>query len=339
MMSPWLLGVVFVLVFAAAAAATWRVTLWLRRRAILDRPNARSSHTVPTPRGGGIGVLAALLPAWMVLAAFAPQAMPQAPLWSVLVGALLLAGISFLDDIGGVPALLRLIAHAVAVGLGLAALEAAGPVFQGLLPRWLDLAVAGAIWLWFLNLFNFMDGIDGIAGTELVCVAGGLAVVALAGYGPSQTAAPALAMAAASLGFLVWNRPPARVFMGDVGSIPLGYLLGWLLLDAAARGAWAAAVILPAYFLGDATITLGRRLARGESIFSPHAQHFYQQAVRRGLTHRQVVLAVLAGNLVLVVLAVGAERGERLAGLVAAAAVVFMVVRYLLGFGQPRLFR
>jgi UDP-N-acetylmuramyl pentapeptide phosphotransferase/UDP-N-acetylglucosamine-1-phosphate transferase len=338
-MSSWLLAATFILVLGATIAATGAVTRWLRQSAILDRPNARSSHTLPTPRGGGLGVLAAVLPAWMLLAAFAPQAMPAAPLWSVLVGALLLAGISFLDDLGGLPATLRLIGHAAAVGLGLAALERAGPVFQGLLPRWLDLAASGLLWLWFVNLFNFMDGIDGIAGAELACVSGGVALLSLLGYAAPGTAAPALALAAGGLGFLVWNRPPAKVFLGDVGSIPLGYLLGWLLLDAAARGAWAAALILPAYFLADATITLCRRLAAGEPVFRPHAQHFYQQAVRRGLTHGQVVRAILAANLVLIVAALGAERGERLAGLAAAALVVFMTVRYLAGVGRPRFHR
>jgi UDP-N-acetylmuramyl pentapeptide phosphotransferase/UDP-N-acetylglucosamine-1-phosphate transferase len=261
--------------------------------------------------------------------------MPQVPLWSVFVGALLLAGVSFLDDVEGVPAVVRLIAHAAAVGLGLAALEAAGPVFQGILPRWLDMALAGLLWLWFLNLFNFMDGIDAISGMETACVAGGLALIGLLHYGPPETVAPALVLAAAALGFLVWNRPPAKVFLGDVGSIPLGYLLGWLLLDAAARGAWAAALILPAYYLGDATITLARRLARGESMFTPHAQHYYQQAVRRGMTHGRVVLAILAANAVLIVIAVGAERGERLAGLLGAALTVLLLVRYLLGIGRP----
>ena len=321
------LAAAFVLVVAATAALTGVVLRVLRRYAVLDRPSARSSHDAPTPRGGGLAVLAVLLPAWAAIGLAWPAA-GGAALAGVLPGALLLAAVSWIDDLRGLDPRLRLAAHALAVGIGLAAM-APVPVFQGLLPLWLDRLAAGLAWLWFVNLFNFMDGIDGLAASETACLGGGLALIALVGGWPGATAPLGLTLTAAGLGFLLWNRPPAKLFLGDVGSVPLGYLAGWLLLDAASAGAWAAALILPAYYLADATLTLAGRAGRGESVTEAHAEHFYQRAVRAGRSHGQVVLMVLAANAALIALALGAERGERIAGLVGAAAVVVLLLRRL----------
>jgi len=324
------LAAAFVLVVAATAALTGVVLRLLRRYAVLDRPSARSSHAAPTPRGGGLAVLAVLLPAWAAVGLAWPAAgAGGAALVGVLPGALLLAAVSWIDDLRGLDPRLRLAAHALAVGIGLAAMAPA-PVFQGLLPPWLDRLAAGLAWLWFVNLFNFMDGIDGLAASETACLGGGLALIALVGGAGGATAPLGLTLAAAGLGFLLWNRPPAKLFLGDVGSVPLGYLAGWLLLDAASAGAWAAALILPAYYLADATLTLAGRAGRGESVTEAHAEHFYQRAVRAGRSHGQVVLMVLAANAALIALALGAERGERIAGLVGAAATVTLLLRRLM---------
>ena len=146
-----------------------------------------------------------------------------------------------------------------------------------------------------------MDGIDGLAGSEAAAIGVGLLLFSALGSGldPGMAllAAPILG---AALGFLVWNWSPARIFLGDVGSTPLGYLIGFLLLDLAVRGHWKVALILPLYFLADATITLLRRLLRGERIWQAHRQHFYQQAVRRGLGHAAVVRRVIAADLLLI---------------------------------------
>ena len=140
-----------------------------------------------------------------------------------------------------------------------------------------------------------MDGIDGIAGSEAAAIAGGLLVLAVFGNGadPSVTLLSA-AILGASLGFLVWNWSPAKIFLGDVGSVPLGYLTGFLLIGLAGAGRWKIAMILPLYFFADATITLGRRLLRGERVWEAHRQHFYQKAVIRGLDHAMVVRRVIA---------------------------------------------
>ena len=202
----------------------------LTRRQILDHPNHRSSHDRPTPRGCGIAVMAAIIAGWG--AALALGQAPSALLWP-LVAAGGLAVVSFLDDLYGLGAPLRLLAQSAAVPLGLWGVPGHG-LFGEFLPAPVDWVVTAVIWLWFINLFNFMDGIDGISGVETVVIAGGLAGVAYALGGA--------AMAGCSCRpwwwwrrrwFSRWNWHPAWIFLGDVGSVPLGYLLGWFAIAAA----------------------------------------------------------------------------------------------------------
>ncbi len=316
-----------VLVFAASLGGTAAVVRVLRRRAILDHPTERSSHASPTPRGAGLAVVPVLIAAWLVIGVGAPGGP-----WDIVIVcgcALGLAALSWLDDLRELPALGRLLGQAAAVAVVLAAAPGAGPYFAGLLPPVPDAVAAGLLWLWFVNLFNFMDGIDGIAGTETACVGAGVALAgaitgvdgALPFYG--------LTTAAAALGFLWWNWQPARIFLGDVGSVPLGFLLGWLLLSLAARGQWAAALILPLYYLADATLTLVRRALRGKHVWRAHREHHYQRAVKRGLSHAAVVCAVLAANVVLAALAALAALGWAWQAVAVACAVVAALLCYL----------
>ncbi len=294
---------------------------------MLDRPNERSLHVAPIPRGGGIAVVAAILAAWLALIATGLVA-PR--LAAVVFGGGLLAAVSWRDDLGGVSPAVRLVVQFGAVGPGMMALAPAGLVFQGWLPGWLDPVAAALLWVWFINLFNFMDGIDGLAGSEAAAI--GLGLLLFAGFGgdPGFAALAAVA-AAAAIGFLVWNWAPARIFLGDVGSVPLGYLLGYLLLDVAAHGHWKIALILPLYFLADATLTLFRRLARGERVWQAHREHFYQRAVQRGLGHAVVARRVIAANLVLIGCGWAAENNWGIAGLVTAVAVVLALLASLAG--------
>jgi len=325
----WVLIAGFVAVFALTVPAVGGVRRVLLRRAILDEPNARSSHSVPTPRGGGAGVLAMALPAWLAVVLLDPFAAELPRAWLVPALALALAGVSALDDLRGLPVGVRFAVQAAAVAAGLAALP--GPVFHGFLPPALDFALAGLAWLWFVNLFNFMDGIDGISAVETVAIGGGLfLVVAVAGVAPTLGAL-GLLLSAGALAFLYWNWPPARVFLGDVGSVPLGFLLGYLILALAGHGAWAAAAILPLYYLGDATLTLIRRLLRRERVWRAHREHFYQQAVQRGLGHAAVSLRVAGCNAVLVLLALASLAPPAWAALAAAAVVVLAFLVHLRG--------
>ena len=306
----------------------------LRRRAVLDRPNERSLHQIPTPRGGGIAVVAAIIVAWWALTRLGLLPRPAAP---ILIGALILAAVSWVDDLRGLPAAVRLAVQLVAIGLVLRAGLLSGLVLQGSLAPDLDGIVTAVLWLWFVNLFNFMDGIDGLAGSEAAAIGAGLLLFAIVGIGQNPgLAALAAAIVAAAGGFLVWNWAPARIFLGDVGSVPLGYLLGFLLLDQAARGHWKLALILPLYFLADATITLLRRLARGERIWEGHRGHFYQGAVKRGFGHAAVTESVIAADLVLVGCAWVTENGWPSPGLAVAGAAVLLLLGWMAAAPVPR---
>ncbi|OIR00832.1 putative undecaprenyl-phosphate N-acetylglucosaminyl 1-phosphate transferase [mine drainage metagenome] len=302
---------------------------WLRRKQILDLPNERSSHSLPTPRGGGLAVTPVCLVAWLVLAAVG-LALPGTP-W-VVAGAAALLGLSWADDRFSLPAAPRFAVHFLACALGLAALPHQALILQGLLPWWADRLVALLGYVWFVNLTNFMDGIDGITGAEAASVAAGLALLAWLDGRP-QAVLPSLALLAAALGFLVWNWHPAKLFLGDSGSVPLGYLLGWLLLDLAGHGHLAAGLILPLYYLADATLTLLRRAARGEKLWQAHRQHFYQRAVRGGVSHSGVVLRILAVNMLLIALAVAAGRWP-LAALAAAGLAMAGLLAHLARLGR-----
>lgn len=304
-----LIAAIAAIVFLASVGGTRLVLAWLRHRAILDHPNERSSHALPTPRGGGIAVVGVLVVAW---ALFGP------PCAKIAAGlALVLAVLSWIDDIktGGLSPLVRLTAQFVAVAAALVLWPDRGLVFAGLLPPVADAVLAGLLWIWFINAFNFMDGIDGISGIEITAVGlGAVLVTGISGINGANALFGAT-LAAAALGFLVWNWHPAKVFLGDVGSVPLGFLLGFLLIKLAADGQWAAALILPAYYLADATITLVRRLLRGDKVWRAHKEHFYQRAHQAGLSHARVSGAVGGTGLVLAGLAGLAAAGQPMAGL------------------------
>ncbi|WP_339850601.1 glycosyltransferase family 4 protein [uncultured Nisaea sp.] len=297
--------VFFGVLFVASLAGTRALITVLTRRAVIDVPNERSSHVVPTPRGGGIAVVTVMLGGWIG--------------WLVLQGtldgkSLLIAGLtaglailSFIDDMKNLPARLRLLVQALAVAAGLMVTVPDTGFTSGLIPVWLELPIAGFAWLWFVNLFNFMDGIDGITGVETISIGSGLIGLTVIGGIGASIQLPALAMVAAIAGFLVWNWQPSKIFIGDVASIPLGFLSGWMLLEAGAASdglsGWAAVLLLPGYYLFDATFTLVRRVLRRENVFEAHRQHFYQQATQRGFSHAGACLAILALNIGLIALA------------------------------------
>lgn len=311
------------------AAVLTRVFLgWVEARDIAAEENHRSMHKGRVPTGGGLPLLAsALLVA--LAAAGAPEGLHMlAPALAALVL------VSWADDRKAVPPLARLAVH---IGVAMAALSALPGhlfVFQGVLPFWIDRAVAGLALVWFINLYNFMDGIDGIAGIETVVIAVGYAVVLLAaGHASEPLVAVALAVAGATAGFLVWNWHPARIIMGDVGAVPLGFLMGWLMLDLATRFSLAAGLILPLYFAADATITLGRRVVRGERPWEAHREHFYQRAAGGLGSHARVVERVLACGLALIGCAV-LGLSAPWAGLALAAVLVALLLLGLSEAGQ-----
>ena len=330
----------------AVAGVSLVMTGALRRyalaRSLMDIPNARSSHSVPTPRGGGVAIVLAFLAALPVLA-FA-NLLPWAVMWALLGAGAGVAVIGFLDDHGHIPARWRLLGHFAGAIWALFWLGGLPPLSlfgMSLDLGWLGHALAAVYLVWLLNLYNFMDGIDGIASVEAICVClGGAllhAVLGIAGSTqPTEFVVPLL-LAAAVAGFLFWNFPPARIFMGDAGSGFLGITLGILSLQAA----WAAPqllwswLILLGVFVLDATWTLLRRLLRGDKVYEAHRSHAYQYASRQFGRHLPVTLAVLGINLLWllpIALWVGLGGLDGLLGLVLAyLPLVVLAVKFKAG--------
>jgi UDP-N-acetylmuramyl pentapeptide phosphotransferase/UDP-N-acetylglucosamine-1-phosphate transferase len=246
---------------------------------------------------------------------------------ALLAGIAGLGAVSWIDDRCGLSPAIRLIAQAVAVALGLAWLPPEARLLP-FLPVLAERLLLGLAWLWFINLFNFMDGIDGLAGSEAVAVAAGYLLLLTYADFDGQLWRLALVIAASTLAYLFWNWHPAKVLMGDAGSIPLGFLLALLMLDLALRGYWAAGLILPLYFVADATITLVRRARRGEKPWQAHREHFYQRAVLGGASPPAVVWRVSAANALLMALAL-ASLSYPVPALVAAVVVVAALLAHL----------
>jgi UDP-N-acetylmuramyl pentapeptide phosphotransferase/UDP-N-acetylglucosamine-1-phosphate transferase len=327
-MDGYVLGLLAVATFAISLIGTGAVRRMLIRKAILDHPNERSSHTAATPRGGGLAVVPAIIVAWLVaISAGANQGVAIA----LASAAAALAVLSWIDDLYGLSPQIRLTGHAAAIIAVLITLPAEFNPLAGLMPWPGDVIVTALMLLWFVNLFNFMDGIDGIAAVESITIGGGVALVAMMAGINGDFIPLGITVAAAALGFLWWNRPPARIFLGDVGSVPLGLLLGGLLLLLASEGLWISALILPLYYLVDATLTLVRRALRGEKVWKAHRQHAYQHAVDSGHRHGAVISRVAAANAVLVALAMlsAAAPSWSLPALAGAAGVVGLLLIWM----------
>lgn len=289
----------------ASAAATFFLLIalkpWLVRYA-LARPNARSSHTTPTPQGAGIAIVAVTL-AFAAIAWSLRGTYPPTWIWLVFAAIVLVAVVGAVDDMGGLAVRPRLLLQAVGVALIVMALPDEARVFSSL-PFWLERALLLLAGIWFMNLTNFMDGLDWMMVAEILPVAGGLAAAALLGALPLYALTLVVALGGAMLGFAPLNKPVARMFLGDVGSLPIGLLIGWLLVLLAGGGHFAAAFLLPLYFVADATLTLARRAYRREAVWEAHRTHFYQRATDRGFRIRAIVGQVLALNCVLAALSI-----------------------------------
>lgn len=279
--------------FALSLFLTKWLIGFLSARKIYCVPNERSAHKKLIPRGGGIVVMGLILLIWSSGFIHHHYALQN---FSIIIGGILLMAVSFADDLNKVPAGIRLAVQIIAVLAGFLPFYGTPIIFPNVIPVWLDNAIFILGWLWFVNLFNFMDGIDGISGVEAISIGVGLTV-----FGLADVKVMSLFLVAVVAGFLWWNWHPAKIFLGDVGSVPLGYVLGYLLIKNAADGYWVVSLILPLYYLCDASFTLVKRLLRGEKIWQAHAEHAYQAAVKlKKLSHASVSAHILAVNLILI---------------------------------------
>jgi len=290
-----LLGIVLV----ASLAGTWAFVRYARRARLFDIPNARSSHVAPVPRGGGLVFSIVTLVALVILSINVPrgQGLPTMPL--IAIAAILLLG--FLDDRLSLPALLRLGCQIALVVFAVLSLGTVPPVTllagirleSGVIL--IALFTVGIVWL--VNLYNFMDGIDALAAGEALFVALGGAMLCWV-HGEVGVAASLLVLAASLVGFLVWNFPPAKVFMGDAGSVFLGFFFGIVMLVSHVRGGpdvWVWLILLGTFCV-DATVTLLRRIYFGQRPMEAHRTHAYQYLSRRYASHGRVSAGAMAIN-------------------------------------------
>jgi Fuc2NAc and GlcNAc transferase len=292
-----------VIVVVASVLSSWILAGLARAAALrfglMDIPNVRSSHATPTPRGGGIAIVAVTIAALTATWLANPNTAPFLFAWAAGGGVVAVAG--FVDDVHKLSPLLRLASHLVAAAILLTATH--GLPLQVAFVGSTEIAalawvIGAAAIVWTINSYNFMDGIDGLAASQTLFVAGaGVLIISTAGRSdPIQL--PMLALSAASAGFLIWNFPPAKIFMGDVGSGFVGFSVAAAAFLTAAVGSaslWTW-LVLNGLFFADATTTLLTRLIRGERVYEPHRSHVYQRLARRWGSHRKVTLAYSALN-------------------------------------------
>jgi Fuc2NAc and GlcNAc transferase len=340
-MSPTLLLFLTLTGFAAACVITALFRRYALKAQLLDHPNARSSHVTPTPRGGGVAFVLAFLPLLLLMGWW--DASLRSLAITVASGGLAVAAIGFADDRHHVSMRLRLTVHMLS-GIWLVAWMVPMPAIP-MLGVMVDLGFAAPVLCvfflgWMVNLFNFMDGIDGIASVEAITVAlGGAWVWWLAGQGSGWMVA--CVFAACVAGFLAWNWPPARIFMGDAGSGFLGFGISALALwcsQGASHLFWAWFILIGCFW-ADATTTFVRRVARGSRFDQPHRTHAYQYASRAAGRHLPVTLAVAAINLLWllpVATLVALRYVDGVVGvLVAYAPLVWLVKRLGAGLPEP----
>ena len=333
-MSEMFIALLTLLVSFALTAVVRKLAI---SKSVMDIPNARSSHSIPTPRGGGVAIVVAFLLA--AIAAYGYGVVEPSIALGIVFAGSVIALIGFFDDLGHIAARWRLLGHFSAAIWLVWVIGGLPPI--ALFGQTISLGVVGNVLavvylVWMLNLYNFMDGIDGLASLEAitVCLSGAL-LASLAGEG--QIVLLPLLLAAAAAGFLVWNFPPARIFMGDAGSGFLGIVLGGLALQAALHEPqlfWCWLILL-GVFIVDATYTLMRRLVRGDKVYEAHRSHGYQFASRHYGRHLPVTLGVVGLNLIwllpiaLCVLLLGLDGVLGL--LIAYAPLLWLAVRFRAG--------
>jgi Fuc2NAc and GlcNAc transferase len=290
----------FGIAFLLSAGITGLMKAYAQRANLLDLPNQRSSHKVATPRGGGLGIVVVFLS--VVFALWLLGDIEKGTAIAFVLGGGMVAGIGFADDHSDVPAGWRFLVQIIAATMVVTMLGGLAEFQLGKLV--VDLGIAGDLlavvfMVWFTNAFNFMDGIDGIAASEAICIAGGGLIILSLGEGGAASSLLA-AIGASSLGFLAWNWPPAKIFLGDVGSAFLGFVLMAIAFLTSGDGSvsiWSWLILLGVFFV-DATVTLVTRMLKREDWLSAHRNHAYQKASRHYGSHGRVTIGAITINLV-----------------------------------------
>lgn len=329
---------VFAAVPVASATLSFLFILALMptlQRYVTAQPNARSSHTKQTPQGGGLAVIAAtILTIFMFwkIAAYNDDF----EFLTVLMATAFIAFVGMVDDLLTIKIFPRLALQALAVGGVLASLPHDFHLLN-FIPVWLERSLLFLAGLWFVNLVNFMDGLDLMTVAEIVPVTAALAAFGIFGFLPTGATLIALSLCGSMVAFAYFNKPIAKLFLGDAGSLPIGLLIGWCLLQLAGAGHLVAACILPLYYLMDSTVTLIRRIMNREAFWVSHRSHFYQRATVNGFSVLQVITRVALVNVALVALAaasiIAQSASVNIICLIASAAAVTFI---LTQFAKPQ---
>ena len=308
---------------------TFFLIKWLNKKNIMDIPDERTNHTIPTPRGGGLAVISTII-IFLTVASFYHEGL-FSKIMPIMFGTIILSTLSWIDDKKGLSPLIRFSTQIITISIITLVYLDNKLFINDYIPYYAMVIFIILLWTWFLNLFNFMDGINGITSVETISICVGIiAIVSLANLDKQYAFISALC-ASSILGFLFWNWGNAKIFLGDVGSISMGFILGWLMLELASKGYWSPMIILSLYYLFDSTYTITKRLLKKEKIWLPHSQHFYQKAVRSGKSHANVTTAILINNIALIILAIvtSMDLKYNIEGLVLASIILWGLISYL----------
>lgn len=315
--------IIFTISLALVFFLTWGIIKIAPNIGWIAKSNNRSSHEGFLAFGGGAPLIIITLGMWL----FFSKSFDELG-FSVLLSAAILAIISAIDDIKPISSSIRIIFHIIAISICLYFLPIESRVFPVDLPIIIDRLLVGLFWLWFINLFNFMDGIDGLAASETFTISFGIILIAIFFIYPEHLLILSFCLSGAVLGFLPWNWHRAKIMLGDMGSIPIGFLLGFLLINLAIEGYFLAMVILPSYFVADASLTLIRRIVKGEKFWRPHRTHFYQLAVQSSKSHDKIVTKIILANIILIGAAL-LSISQPVIALVIALGVLLILMKYL----------
>jgi UDP-N-acetylmuramyl pentapeptide phosphotransferase/UDP-N-acetylglucosamine-1-phosphate transferase len=323
----------------AAAALSAILIILLRpllQRYALARPNARSSHRVPTPQGGGVAVIAATVIVTIAGVGLQGELGSSGEVVTVLAAAVFMAAVGVVDDLRPLPVPTRLLLQALAVAVVIAVIPSEVRIVPAL-PAWAERLGLFIGLAWLVNLVNFMDGIDWMTVAEVVPLTTTIVLLAQMGVVPLPATTLSLALLGATLGFAPFNKPVAKLFLGDVGSLPIGLLLGWLLLQLGRNAEPAAALLLPLYYLADASVTLLRRIVAHEPFWQAHRSHFYQRACDMGFSVRAIVTRVFLTNVALAGLAlITVAKHDPVALALSLAAGAALVACLLVSFSRKK---
>lgn len=274
----------------------------LTKKNIMDIPNERSLHKKPTPIGGGWVIAGITLISIITLGVYYESFSSTLP---IIIAAIILIIASWQDDVKTTNPFLRLGCQVIAIIIALTALPKEALIFNGLFPMWLERVGIFFAWMWFTNLYNFIDGVDGITSSETICICLGIMLLSCFVLIPTNILLLSSVLLGSTFGFLIFNWQPAKIFLGDIGAIFLGFIIGYLLLLLALEGYVIIALLLPLYHLMDSTIVIIKRLCKKEKIWQAHKQHYsYRSVNEMKRSHAMTTTLIITCNLILIILAV-----------------------------------